>query len=113
MCCRFGNGGFCRRARDVVVRNSFVRCQDDAITPKYWCENLVCTNMTLWTDAANAFRTGYECESGESGLVYRNLLYKDIDVLHLSLNKNKPTEYVTGYGTVTTNGKASLRFSQE
>ena len=81
------------RARDVVVRNSFVRSQDDALTPKYWCENLVCTNLTLWTDAANAFRTGYECEPGESGLVYRNLLFKDIDVLHLALNKTPPGRY--------------------
>ena len=81
------------RARNVVVRNSFVRCQDDAIAPKYWCEDLVCTNLTLWTDAANAFRTGYECESGASGLVYRNLLFKDIDILHLSLNKTPPEDY--------------------
>lgn len=81
------------RARNVVVRNSFVRCQDDALTPKYWCENLVCTNLTLWTDAANAFRTGYECEPGGSGLVYRNLLFKDIDVLHLALYKTRPSDY--------------------
>ena len=80
-------------ARDVVLRNSFIRCQDDCIAPKWWCENLVCTNMTLWTDAANAFRTGYECEPGPSGLVYRNLLFKDIDVLHLSLNKASPAAY--------------------
>ena len=81
------------RARNVEVRNSFVRCQDDCLTPKYWCENLVCTNMTLWTDAANAFRTGYECEPGASGLVYRNLLFKDIDVLHLALRKTPPDKY--------------------
>lgn len=81
------------RARDVVIRNSFVRCQDDCIAPKWWCENLVCTNMTLWTDAANAFRTGYECEPGASGLVFRNLLFKDIDVLHLSLNKASAEKY--------------------
>ena len=80
-------------ARDVVLRNSFIRCQDDCITPKWWCENLVCTNMTLWTDAANAFRTGYECEPGESGLVYRNLLFKDIDVLHLALNRRPYDHY--------------------
>jgi len=78
------------RGRDVEIRNSFVRSQDDCITPKYWCENLVCTNLTLWTDAANAFRTGYECSPGASGLVYRNLLFKDIDILHLALNKRSP-----------------------
>ena len=81
------------RGRDVVLRNSFVRCQDDCIAPKWWCENLVCTNMTLWTDAANVFRTGYECEPGESGHVYRNLLFKDIDVLHLALNKTAAEDY--------------------
>lgn len=81
------------RARNVTVRNSFVRCQDDCLTPKYWCENLVCSNMTVWTDAANAFRTGYECEPGSSGLVYRNLTFRDIDVLHLSLNKTLPEKY--------------------
>ena len=81
------------RTKDIVIRNSFIRTQDDCITPKFWCENLVCTNMTLWTESANAFRTGYECAPRESGLVYRNLLFKDIDVLHLSLNKNTPDKY--------------------
>ena len=81
------------RAKSVVVRNSFVRCQDDCVTPKYWCEDLVCTNLTVWTDAANAFRTGYECERGSSGLVYRDLLFRDVDILHLALRKTRPEEY--------------------
>ena len=81
------------RAKGVVVRNSFVRGQDDCVTPKYWCEDFVCTNLTLWTDAANAFRTGYECERGASGLVYRNLLFRDIDILHLALRKTHPEKY--------------------
>lgn len=81
------------RAKDVVLRNSFIRAQDDSVAVKWWCENLVCTNMTLWADIAESFRIGYECESGESGLVFRNLLFKDIDVLHLSLEKTRPSDY--------------------
>lgn len=81
------------RARNVVVRNSFVRCQDDTIAPKWWCENLTVTNCTLWSDAANIFRIGYETEPRASGLVFRNLLFKDIDILHQTMNLNKPDEY--------------------
>ena len=81
------------RSRDVVIRNSFVRCQDDTIAPKYWCENLTVTNCTLWSDAANVFRIGYECDSRASGHVFRNLRFADIDIVHQTMNKNKPMDY--------------------
>ena len=81
------------RAKDVIIRNSFIRSQDDCITPKYWCENLVVTNCTLWTDAANAFRAGFECEDGSTGLLYRDILVKDVDILHLSLHPTRPEDY--------------------
>ncbi|MCQ2388201.1 MAG: glycosyl hydrolase family 28 protein, partial [Kiritimatiellae bacterium] len=79
------------RAKDVEIRNSFVRCQDDCITPKWHCENLVATNCVLWTDVANAIRIGYECS--RPPLTYKNLLFKDLDVLHLTLEPSKPEDY--------------------
>ena len=77
------------RSRDVTIRNCFVRCQDDCIAPKWWCENLVVTNCTLWTDIANAVRVGYECSSPEESPVgFRNLKFLDLDILHLTLTKH-------------------------
>jgi hypothetical protein len=81
------------RSKDVVIRNSFVRCQDDCLAVKWWCENLVCTNMVFWGDAANIVRTGYECESKQSSLIFKNHLIKDIDILHLTLNHRSVDNY--------------------
>ena len=81
------------RVKNVVVRNSFVRCQDDCLTPKWWCDGIVCSNCTLWTEMANAIRLGYECERKDTGHAYRNVLMRDIDILHLSLVPTRPSEY--------------------
>lgn len=80
------------RSSNVTIRNSFIRAQDDTIAPKWWCENLLVEKCILWTDAANAFRVGYECLP-EGGRGFRNLVFRDIDVLHLSLHKNKPETF--------------------
>lgn len=79
------------RARNVVIRNSFVRCQDDCVTPKWWCENLVCTNLILWTDVANIVRIGYECEPPP--LRFDSLVFRDLDILHLTTCPSKTTSY--------------------
>jgi len=79
------------RSKDVTIRDCFIRAQDDCITPKWWCEDLLVERCTLWTDIANAFRIGYECE--DPPYVYRNLVFRDIDVLHLTLEPRTPDEF--------------------
>ena len=78
-------------SRDVVIRNCFIRSQDDCITPKWWCENLLVEKCALWTDVANIFRIGYECKG--PGTRYRNLTFRDCDILHQSIHKTPSTEY--------------------
>lgn len=80
------------RSSNVTIRNSFIRAQDDTIAPKWWCEDLRVEKCILWTDVANAFRVGYEC-TPENGRGFRNHLYRDIDVLHLTLRKTVPETY--------------------
>lgn len=83
-------------SRDVTVRNCFIRTQDDCIAVKGldgWgrkpSEKMVIESCEFWTDRANIFRIGYECEAAEmSGLVAR-----DIDVLHYSMNYRPPEAF--------------------
>ena len=79
------------RSRRVTIRNCFIRSQDDCITPKFWCEDLLVERCALWTDVANIFRIGYECDG--TGKVYRNLTFRDIDILHQSIRKKPASEY--------------------
>lgn len=79
------------RSRNVTIRDCFIRAQDDCITPKWWCEDLLVERCTLWTDIANAFRIGYECE--DPPYAYRNLVFRDIDVLHLTLEPTTPDQF--------------------
>ena len=78
------------QCKDVTIRNTFIRTQDDCIAPKWAGENLVVSNCTFITDESNIVRIGYECNRGES---FKNLLFKDIDVLHLSMSKRGPERY--------------------
>lgn len=79
------------QSRHVTIRNCFIRAQDDCITPKWWCEDLLVENCALWTDVANIFRIGYECCG--TAHPYRNLVFRDIDVLHQSIHKTPSTAY--------------------
>ena len=83
------------RAKGVTVRNCFIRAQDDSVAPKWWCEDLTVSNCVFWADYATAVRIGYECDDGATGRKMRNLVFRDIDVLHLSVKKSPPTEYWT------------------
>ncbi|MDO5566887.1 MAG: hypothetical protein Q4G59_09540, partial [Planctomycetia bacterium] len=68
--------------RNSVVKNCFFRSQDDNIAIKgksgmhRRCENILIEDCVFWTDAANVFRIGYECET--DGM--RNIRAKNIDV---------------------------------
>jgi hypothetical protein len=73
------------RSRDVTIRDCFIRAQDDCITPKYWCENLTVERCALWTDVANIFRIGYECDGPEHRFAHFRI--RDIDILHQSVHK--------------------------
>ena len=77
------------RSSNVTIRNSFIRALDDTIAPKWWCENLLVEKCILWPDIANAVRVGYEC-ADEDGHAFRNHVYRDIDILHLPINKRPP-----------------------
>ena len=81
--------------RNATVRDCFFRTQDDCIAVKGLakanapCENIAIEGCTFWTDRANIFRIGYECET--SGM--RDIRARNIDVLHYSMNYRAPTEY--------------------
>ena len=80
------------RSSNVTIRNSFIRAQDDTIAAKWWCENVRVEKCILWTDVANAIRVGYECAPVD-GHGFRNHIYRDIDVLHLTMRKTPPEKY--------------------
>lgn len=81
--------------QNAVVRNCFFRTQDDCIAIKGMaemtrpCENIVVEDCEFWTDVANIFRIGYECET--AGM--RNITARNIDVLHYSKDYRDPTHY--------------------
>lgn len=81
--------------QNAVVRRCFFRTQDDSVaikgvsnTPRP-CENILIEDCQFWTDSANIFRIGYECET--EGM--RKITANRIDVLHYSRVSRPPTEY--------------------
>lgn len=82
--------------KNVVVRNCFFRTQDDSIAIKGCdrekhlpCENIRIEDCQFWTDCANIYRIGYECDA--DGM--RNIVSKRIDVLHYSKNFHDENQY--------------------
>ena len=81
--------------QNATVRNCFFRTQDDSIAIKGLakmprpCENILIEDCEFWTDVANIFRIGYECET--AGM--RNIRARNLDVLHYSKNYREPTDY--------------------
>lgn len=80
----------------VTIRNCFIRTQDDCIAIKGLdgrgrkaCEKMLIESCEFWTDVANIFRVGYECEAEEM----RGLVSRDIDVLHTSIHYRAPKEF--------------------
>lgn len=83
-------------SKNVTIRNSFARVQDDVFAIKGMSfdsirqiENIRCENCQVWTDKANIWRIGYECDCD----VMRNITARDIDVLHYSNEYRKPEAY--------------------
>ena len=81
---------------NVTIKNTFCRAQDDIIAIKGMkrpdstkpVENIYIENCMFWTDAANIFRIGYECDAP----YFKNIKCKDIYVPFYS-RYVKPTEY--------------------
>ena len=75
---------------DVTIRRAFVRTQDDNICTKgcLWnegcvsapVENVLVEDCVLWTDQANVFRFGFECDAAHM----KNVRIRNIDVLRYS-----------------------------
>ena len=73
------------RSKNVTIENVFIRTQDDCITPKYWCEGLKVRNVVIWSDVANIFRIGYECDG--KGFRFADFDIRGVDILHQSVHK--------------------------
>lgn len=82
-------------SRNVTVRNSFIRCQDDAIAVKGMdasglpCENILIENSMLWNDWANVIRVGYECETP----YMKNIVMRNCDVVHHAFRYKEPKRF--------------------
>ncbi len=84
-------------SRNVTVRNSFFRAQDDIIAVKGMgadrdappTRDILVEDCVFWTDRANAFRIGYECNTEEMG----NIRARNIDVIHCSKDFRPPSHY--------------------
>jgi hypothetical protein len=69
----------------VTIRDSFLRTDDDCIAvkgvpgyDKKNSERITVRDCSLWTDWANIFRIGYECDAG----AMQDISARNIDVLH-------------------------------
>ena len=84
-------------SRNVTVRNSFFRAQDDIIAVKGMgadraappTRDILVEDCVFWTDRANAFRIGYECNTEEMA----NIRARNIDVIHCSMDFRPPSHY--------------------
>ena len=82
-------------SRNVVVRNSFIRCQDDVIAVKGMdqnglpCENILIEDSMLWNDWANIIRIGYECEAP----YMKNIVLRNCDIVHYAFRYKEPERF--------------------
>ena len=79
------------QAKDVTIRNCFIRTHDDCIAPKDWIENLAVERCSLWADGANPIRLGFECSGGPTK-PFRHIRFSDIEILHQSLHNDRPPD---------------------
>ena len=82
-------------SRNVIVRDSFIRCQDDVIAVKGMdasglpCENILIEDCMLWNDWANVIRIGYECETP----YMKNIIMRNCDVVHHAFRYKEPKRF--------------------
>ena len=74
-------------SRNVFIRNSFIRAQDDIIAIK-GCdagerlpvERVLVEDCDMWCDRANVFRIGYECDAAYMG----KIAARNLEILHVT-----------------------------
>ena len=82
-------------SRNVTLRNSFIRSQDDVIAVKGMdasglpCENILIEDCMLWNDWANVIRVGYECETP----YMKNIVMRNCDVVHHAFRYKEPKRF--------------------
>ena len=82
-------------SRNVVIKNSFIRTQDDVIAVKGMdpdglpCENIVIEDSMLWNDWANVVRIGYECD----GPYMKNIVVRNCDIVHYAFRYKEPERF--------------------
>ena len=88
-------------SRNVTIRRSFIRTQDDNICTKGICypakpedgppvENIRVEDCELWCDGANTFRFGFECDAP----YMKGVVVRDVDILHFSPLPNPPITHI-------------------
>ena len=82
-------------SRNVTVKNSFIRTQDDVIAVKGMdvkglpCENILIEDCILWNDWANVIRIGYECEAP----YMKNIVVRNCVVAHYAFRYKEPERF--------------------
>ena len=82
-------------SRNVTVRDSFIRTQDDVIAVKGMdpdglpCENILIEDCMLWNDWANVFRIGYECDTP----YMKNIVVRNCDIVHYAFRYKEPERF--------------------
>ncbi len=79
---------------DVLIEKVFARAQDDIVAVKGTsgknpCENILVRDCIFWTDFANIFRIGYECNAPKMS----NINFKNIFIPFYSVNMRPPEDY--------------------
>ena len=82
-------------SRNVTIKNSFIRVQDDVVAVKGMdpdglpCENILIEDCMLWNDWANVFRVGYECD----GPYMKNIVARNCVVVHYAFRYKEPQRF--------------------
>ena len=105
-------------SRNVTIKHSFIRTQDDNICTKGICyptrpedgppvENVRVEDCELWCDGANVFRFGFECDAS----YMKGVTVRDVDVLHFSPVPNPPIEHIWSHAVFKIQPSDGMVFS--
>lgn len=105
-------------SRNVTIRRSFIRTQDDNICMKGIChparpedgppvENIRIEDCELWCDGANTFRFGFECDAP----YMKEVAVRDVDVLHFSPLPNPPISHIWSHAVFKIQTSDGMVFS--
>lgn len=104
-------------SRNVTIRRSFIRTQDDNVCTKGICdptvgpsppvENVRVEGCELWCDGANVFRFGFECDAS----YMKGIVVRDLDILHFSPVPNPPIEHIWSHAVFKAQTSDGMVFS--